>query len=114
MAELPVRGLLEPELASLKGAPVGPDGAVAAAAAAPAPTASGSGSLDDPAYAPGTQKVRVEGEVLRWHHEHGKEAIPALAYIEQLEAEITELRQQVKRTAVAVGLLASAHARLVP
>lgn len=95
MAELPVRGLLEPELASLNGSRVGPDGAVVAAAAAPAAAAS-SASLDDPAYAPGTQKVRVEGEVLRWHHEHGKEAIPALAYIEQLEAEIAELRQQVR------------------
>lgn len=97
MAEVPVRGLLEPELASLHGTRVGPDGALAAAAAAAPAAAASGGSLDDPAYAPGTQKVRVEGEVLRWHHEHGKEAIPALAYIEQLEAEIAELRQQVRR-----------------
>lgn len=42
------------------------------------------------------QKVRVEGEVLRWHHENGKEVVPALQYIEQLEAELAELRQQVR------------------
>lgn len=41
------------------------------------------------------QKMRVEGEVLRWHHENGKEVVPALQYIEQLEAELADLRQQV-------------------
>lgn len=45
------------------------------------------------AYAPGSQKLRVEGEVLRWHHDNGAERIPALAYIEGLEAELEELRR---------------------
>lgn len=35
--------------------------------------------------------------MLRWHHENGKEVVPALQYIEQLEAELAELRQQVGR-----------------
>lgn len=42
------------------------------------------------------QKVKVEGEVLRWHHENGKEIVPALQYIEQLERELADLRQQVR------------------
>lgn len=46
-------------------------------------------------YAPGSQKVQIEGEVLRWHHENGKEVVPALQYIEQLESELATLRQQV-------------------
>lgn len=37
----------------------------------------------------------MEGEVLRWHHEHGKEVVPALQYIEHLEAEVAALKQQV-------------------
>lgn len=41
--------------------------------------------------------MRVEGEVLRWHHENGKEVVPALQYIEQLEAELADLRQQVRQ-----------------
>ena len=33
-------------------------------------------------YAPGSQKLEIEGRVLRWHHERGAEAVPALQYIE--------------------------------
>jgi hypothetical protein len=48
-----------------------------------------------PGYAPGTQKSRVAGEVLKWHHENGMETIPAAEYIEQLESQISILKQQV-------------------
>ena len=33
-------------------------------------------------YAPGTQKTRVSGEVVRWHLVHGAEAVPAADYIQ--------------------------------
>ena len=46
----------------------------------------------DDAYAPGVQKSRVKGEVLRWHKERGVEALPAAEYIERLEAEVARLR----------------------
>lgn len=42
-------------------------------------------SFDEPeeaAYAPGTQKTRVSGEVVRWHVLNGPEAIPAADYIQ--------------------------------
>ena len=61
---------------------------------------------------PALQKVRVEGEVLRWHHENGKEVVPALQYIEQLEAELADLRQQVTHClacCLAVGVLGAWH-----
>lgn len=48
-----------------------------------------------PGYAPGTQKSRVVGDVLKWHHDNGMEAIPAAEYIEQLENQISILKQQV-------------------
>ena len=48
----------------------------------------------DNKYALGTQK-KVSGEVLRWHHERGTEAIPAAEYIERLENENRILKQQV-------------------
>ena len=47
-------------------------------------------------YAPGSQKSRVTGEVLRWHHENGTETVPASEYIEKLESEIRILKQQVQ------------------
>lgn len=56
------------------------------------------GMLDhsqDGKYAPGSQKSRVSGEVLRWHHENGTESVPASEYIEKLESEIRILKQQV-------------------
>jgi hypothetical protein len=46
-------------------------------------------------WAPGTQTTRVQGEVLRWHLERGPQAIPAAQYIQDLEAEIRSLKQQV-------------------
>lgn len=54
-------------------------------------------SQTDLLYAPGTQKTHVSGEVLRWHHETGAEAIPAAQYIENLEREIVVLKQQAAR-----------------
>ncbi len=56
------------------------------------------GMLDhsqDGKYAPGSQKTRVSGEVLRWHHENGTESVPASEYIEKLESENRILKQQV-------------------
>ncbi|PSC73550.1 seed maturation [Micractinium conductrix] len=109
----PVRALIEPELASLYGTAVDGGGepvAVPAAAAA----AVGSGSLDDAAYAPGTQKVRVEGEVLRWHHENGKEVVPALMYIEQLERELADLRQQIEDHQAAERVASAASGGAAP
>ena len=56
------------------------------------------GMLDhsqDGKYAPGSQKTRVSGEVLRWHHENGSESVPASEYIEKLESENRILKQQV-------------------
>jgi len=35
--------------------------------------------------------------VLRWHLEHGPQAIPAAQYIQDLEAEIRSLKQQASR-----------------
>ena len=49
----------------------------------------------DNQYAPGIQ-AKVTGEVLRWHHEHGVQAIPAKEYIEKLERENQILKQQVR------------------
>ena len=48
-------------------------------------------------YAPGTQKLNVEGEVLRWHvHNDTAERVPAAAYIDMLEREVAVLRRQVR------------------
>lgn len=55
------------------------------------------GMLDysqDGQYAPGIQ-AKVTGEVLRWHHVNGVQAIPAKEYIEKLERENQILKQQV-------------------
>ena len=41
--------------------------------------------------------------MLRWHHEHGAEVVPALRYIEQLESELLQLRLQVRRACAGVG-----------
>ena len=49
------------------------------------------------AYAPGTQKLNIEGEVLRWHvHNDTAERVPAAAYIEMLEREVAVLKRQVR------------------
>jgi len=47
--------------------------------------------------AAGAQKLRVQGEVLRWHHEDGVQQVDALDYIEQLEAEVVGLRKLVEK-----------------
>lgn len=69
----------------------GGDGALRRAGSAPA-----EGSwLDDEAcdkYAPGTQKLRVSGSVLRWHEENGVEEMEAGEYMVLLEEENTRLR----------------------
>ena len=46
-------------------------------------------------YAPGSQKHKAEGTVLRWHKEYGKEEIPVREYIESLEHEVNLLRREV-------------------
>ncbi|WPT11577.1 hypothetical protein PSENEW3n2_00005079 [Picochlorum sp. SENEW3] len=46
-------------------------------------------------FAAGTQKVGIQGEVLRWHYEHGVQEIPAAEYIEQLEQEVAALRREL-------------------
>lgn len=50
---------------------------------------------EDCAFAPGTQKLRVEGEVLRWHlASDSAETISALDYIHMLERENEQLKRQ--------------------
>ena len=51
----------------------------------------------DSRYAPGTQKTRVSGEVVRWRDNEGPERVDAVEYIELLEAEVEELRKQLER-----------------
>lgn len=46
-------------------------------------------------FAVGSQKTKVEGEVLRWHNEHGAISMPAADYITMLENEVAALRKQV-------------------
>lgn len=46
-------------------------------------------------FALGSQKKNVQGEVLKWHNEHGAVSIPAADYIERLENENRILKQQV-------------------
>jgi hypothetical protein len=83
---------------------LGGGGAAARAAEPQQLVGSLSGSVDD-AYAPasklaaGSQKLRVQGEVLRWHVDDGVQNIPALDYIEQLEAELEALRAQLEAQA---------------
>ena len=69
------------------------------------------GSIDDELagsqLAAGTQKVRIQGEVLRWHHEDGVQQVPALEYIEQLEAELASLQLQLAAQRAAAAAAAS-------
>lgn len=46
-------------------------------------------------FAEGSQKTKVQGEVLRWHNEHGATSMPAAEYITMLENEVAALRKQV-------------------
>lgn len=48
--------------------------------------------------AAGTQKVGIQGEILRWHFEHGVQQMSAEEYIEQLEQEVAALRHQLAVT----------------
>lgn len=48
-------------------------------------------------YAAGTQKIGIQGEVLRWHFEHGVQQISAVDYIEQLEQEVASLRTELSK-----------------
>lgn len=51
---------------------------------------------EEAVFAAGTQKLRVEGQVLRWHLANDSaESIPALDYIHMLERENSELKRQV-------------------
>lgn len=55
---------------------------------------------EEAVFAPGTQKLRVEGEVLRWHlASDSAETIPALDYIHMLERENDALKRQVRNRA---------------
>ena len=38
----------------------------------------------------------MQGNVLRWHEEHGTTQMPATEYIAMLEKELTALRKQVR------------------
>lgn len=49
----------------------------------------------DAHYAPGVQKTKVGGSVMRWHNDHGVEKMPARQYMELLEAEVQALRAQL-------------------
>ena len=48
-------------------------------------------------FAAGTQKVGIQGDVLRWHYEHGVQQIPASEYIDQLEQEVAALRLEISK-----------------
>jgi len=61
----------------------------------PEPPRSSSVSFDSEAYAPGVQKNGISGEVVRWNHEEGAEVLPAHEYIEMLEREVRQLKDQV-------------------
>lgn len=50
---------------------------------------------EDYGLAAGSQKLRIQGQVLKWHHEDGVQEIPALEYIEQLEAELAGLKAEL-------------------
>jgi hypothetical protein len=50
-------------------------------------------------YAAGTQKVDIQGDVLRWHFEHGVQRLSAAEYIEQLELEVAALRRELFKQA---------------
>ena len=45
--------------------------------------------------AAGTQKIGVQGDILRWHYEHGVQQVTAEEYIQQLEEEIAALRKEL-------------------
>lgn len=47
------------------------------------------------AYAPGVQKSGVTGQVLRWNEDTGAEAVDAVAYMSDLEAEVEMLKNKV-------------------
>ncbi|KAK9851340.1 hypothetical protein WJX84_009372 [Apatococcus fuscideae] len=49
-------------------------------------------------YAPGSQKHKAEGTVLRWHKEYGTEEIPVQQYIESLEHEVSLLRRELQNS----------------
>ena len=46
-------------------------------------------------FAPGSQKHKAQGTILRWHKEYGAEEIPVHQYIESLEHEVSLLRREV-------------------
>ncbi len=53
------------------------------------------GEVDGGGLAPGAQKLRVEGEVLRWDPAAGPCAVSALEYMESLEGEVVALRREL-------------------
>jgi hypothetical protein len=54
------------------------------------------GRAQGPEYAPGTQKTRVSGEVLRWSEQNGVEPMDAVSYMESLEGEVAALKEKVR------------------
>ena len=52
-------------------------------------------SSDEEEYAPGVQKKDISGQILKWSHRNGIESMSAVAYIEQLEHEISRLKEDL-------------------
>jgi len=68
------------------------------------------GPLENNLLAAGSQKVQVEGKVLRWHHEEGVQQVPAVEYIEQLEEELQVLQNKLAAAQAAAETAAAAAA----
>jgi Protein of unknown function (DUF760) len=82
-------------------------GSTTTATTAEAPT---TGPLSNSLLAAGSQKLKVEGQVLKWHHEDGVQQVPALEYIEQLEEELQVLQRQLAAAQAAAQAAAAAAA----
>jgi len=70
--------------------------------------------LNSNLLAAGSQKISVEGKVLRWHHEEGVQQVPAVEYIEQLEEELHVLQKQLAAAKKAAAEAAAAAAGTPP
>jgi hypothetical protein len=62
----------------------------------------------DSRYAPGTQKTRVSGEVVRWRDNEGPERVDAVEYIESLQPQNIQVTQQAPDTEIC-GVLYNDH-----
>lgn len=68
------------------------------------------GPLSSSLLAAGSQKLRVQGEILKWHHEDGVQQVPAIEYIEQLEEELQVLQRQLAAAQAAAEAASAAAA----